>query len=753
MRPHASRALLAISLLATALRAPAALNAQTAPLHLIPQPRQVTPHGDQPLPNGVQILCPNCDPEDTFAADDLRQTLADRNIPTTDPNGLRITLGRHANDPGLTPEMKPEGYLIQSGPNQLTLTAATAAGLFYAAQTAKQLVELDAENHPVLHAADIRDYPVLRYRGLHDDQSRGPVNTLDFGKKLIRTLAAYKANVYSPYFEHTQAYASNPLFAPPGGAMSAEDARELVAYAAKYHVTVIPEQEAFGHLHHNLLFEQYATLAETPHGAVLAPGQPGSLQLISQMFTELAALYPSPFLHIGADETIDLGHGQTKPAVDAQGLAPVYLSYLQQIDKTLRPLNRRLLWWGDIAQDAPDLVKALPAGFKHDTVAVAWWYNPRPQGFARYIKPFTDAGIETWVAPGINNWSRVYPNWNTAIPNIQQFTLDGVKLGATGQLNTVWYDDGEALASNNYFGILFGAAQAWQGGTGTAADFEAAYGPVFHGDLTGKLDEAQKEIMAAHALLQTQAKVGDASDGLFWLDPWSKDGQTYATKIRPYTHEVRLHAERALTLIAQARAAYPCPILYEQMSSASQTVSLCTPNPGAPSPRRQGAKVGGSGDDSILADTSLSTDHRPLSTLREPDALDALELGARRIDFIGLKFQLADEIPQLYAKALADAASPDKKTHGLVAWDLADIRGLNGKLEDIVDSYSLFRDLYAQLWLRSTRAYALRPVLEHYDATVALWYNRIDHAKSAQRQWDDSRTLPPAADLGLPPAR
>ena len=63
--------------------------------------------------------------------------------------------------------------------------------------------------------------------------------------------------------------------------------------------------------------------------------------------------------------------------------------------------------------------------------------------------------------------------------------------------------------------------------------------------------------MAAHDVLKYDARVGDGSDGLFWIDPWSKDGQDYATKIRPYTHELRMHAERALDLIAQARAAYP----------------------------------------------------------------------------------------------------------------------------------------------------------------------------------------------------
>ena len=66
-----------------------------------------------------------------------------------------------------------------------------------------------------MQIATIRDWPAMKVRGLHDDLSRGPVDTLEFQKKIIRTIAAYKDNLYSPYFENTQQYASNPLSAPP----------------------------------------------------------------------------------------------------------------------------------------------------------------------------------------------------------------------------------------------------------------------------------------------------------------------------------------------------------------------------------------------------------------------------------------------------------------------------------------------------------------------------------------------------------
>src|SRR6185437_14825613 len=224
------------------------------------------------------------------------------------------------------------------------------------------------------------------------------------------------------------------------------------------------------------------------------------------------------------------------------------------------------------------------------------------------------------------------------------------------------------------------------------------------------LNEAQKEIMLAHELLKQQAKTGDGSDGLFWLAPFSKDGQTYADKIRPYTHDLRLHAERALTLIAQARAAAPAP-------PKPFTATAAPYNP---------------------ADAYPSNP----TSLRETDAIDALELGARRMDFIGLKFQLADEITQGYQRAYDMRMTTDHVQRQGVARELSDINGPNGRIADIRDTYSLIRDLYQQAWLRSNRPYALRPVLEHYDYTVGQWLALSDKVRVAQRQWADSHTLP-----------
>jgi hypothetical protein len=313
-----------------------------------------------------------------------------------------------------------------------------------------------------------------------------------------------------------------------------------------------------------------------------------------------------------------------------------------------------------------------------------------------------------------------------ALLNIQQFTRDGQKMGSTGQLNTIWNDDGEGLINQDWYGILFGAAAAWQPGESSIDTFEQSYAQVFHGDASGALNQAQMELMAAHKVLKDQAQVGDATNNIFWLDPWSKDGQKIAAQVRPYTHDLRMHAEAALTLIAQARAvAGPNPV----------STQIVQTDVGSTSTLYDAGKYGAAS-----------------SNLREPDAIDAMELGARRMDFIGLKFQLADEMAAGYARAVAATTSTDRKTHASVSREISDIYSLNGRIEDIRNGYTLIRDLYESAWLRSNRPYWLRNNLEQYDYTTQIWLARADKIHSAQRQWADLKTLPTAAELGIPPA-
>jgi hypothetical protein len=364
----------------------------------------------------------------------------------------------------------------------------------------------------------------------------------------------------------------------------------------------------------------------------------------------------------------------------------VYVDFLKQIHDELAPLNRRLLFWGDIGDANPDAVSALPK----DMIAVPWNYWSTT-GFDKMIEPFRKNGIETWVAPGDANWNEVYPVAKTALWNIQGFIRDGQRLGSTGALTTVWNDDGEGLFNMDWYGVLFGAVAAWQPGESSIADYQDDYGAIFHLDPTGKINEAEKELMAAQEALRT-SKSGMTSDQIFWLDPWSAKGQEVSSKLLPQAHDLRIHAERAIVLLDEARAADPA--------------------------------------------------------LAEPDALTAMDLGARRLDLIGLKFQLAQEIATDYAQATAQ--QHDKTQHTAVSRMLEEISSDNGRCQDLRDGYSAAKDEYRQVWLSENRPYWLNNVTVRYDLEIERWQRRANQFDTVARAWHNGQDLPPAPSLDMP---
>ena len=656
------------TLLTLALAFPSLALAQ---VQLLPAPREAHFSGETVLAAAIQVSVPGHDAEDEFAARDLEEAV--KGLPAASAQALsgayRVVLLRTGSGEAksqlarhtlaVDSAMTDEGYVLIVEPKQASIIAASSAGIFYGVQTFKQLLPLPGAK-PVLPTGIIRDWPAMKYRGIQDDLSRGPVPTLEFQKHQLRVFASYKANLYSPYFEHTLLYPDHPMPAPFGGAMTPSDVAEIVRYAAQLHITIVPEQEAFGHLHHVLKYDLYSDAAETPHGFVLAPGQPRSLPLIKDWFTDIANEFPSPFLHIGADETSDLGKGLTAAEVKQRGYGPVYVDFLKQIHDELAPLHRRLVFWGDIGGDDAKAVPGLPK----DMIAVPWNYDDT-SGFDKMIEPFAKAGIETWVAPGDANWGAVYPQSKIAFGNIQGFIRDGQRMGSTGSINTVWNDDGEGLFNMDWYTVLFGAVAAWQPGESSIAHYQAAFGPVFHGDATGKINEALQEIAAAQEVI-SQAKIDTRSDDLIWVDPWSPQGQAFSAKLLPLAPQLRRHAERVVELVTQARLANPA--------------------------------------------------------LREADALTALDLGARRLDLIGMKFEFAQEIADGYASAFA---RPHDKDHDDGTQNtLEEISGDNCLCQDLRDAYSAIKSEYTQVWLSENRPWWLNNVTVRYDIAIEQWQRR-----------------------------
>src|ERR1700733_206246 len=529
------------------------------PLKLIPQPKEVQLHaGSFRVKPTTRILVEfGHQAEDRIAAETLAEEIHDRSglkvsitgeKPDAKQERSTIVLARLQDQSvrnflaskGLKADsIGDQGYLLYSDKTHLIVAANTGQGLFYGVQTLRQLLRQD-DGKLICPAVSIRDWPSMEWRGVQDDISRGPIPTEDYMKRQIRTLAAFKVNVFALYMEHVFDFASQPLLAPKDAALTPKEINALVDYARKLYVTILPEQQTFGHLHHMLKYEVYSDVAERPHGHVLTPTKEQSYNIIKAMYADLVPLFPGPFLHVGGDETFELGRGQTAARVSEVGLGRVYLEHMQKVFAILQPYHKQLMFWGDIALKYPQLLGILPK----DMIAVPWDYDAKPS-FDGIIKPYRDAGLPVVVAPGANNWSQVWPNLDVAFVNIRNFVRDGQNLGAVGMLNTTWNDDGESLYGMAWPALIFGAAAGWQSAESDIDHFKNSYDWAFYrnGDTTFR--DALENLDRGHEAL-AKINVDAETDDLFWVDPFTPEGAQLMQKIMPAARDMRLGAENAL---------------------------------------------------------------------------------------------------------------------------------------------------------------------------------------------------------------
>ncbi|HWP41592.1 MAG TPA: glycoside hydrolase family 20 zincin-like fold domain-containing protein [Blastocatellia bacterium] len=679
----------------------ASVEALAEELKLVPEPRQIQKkEGSFAVTRKTRIVINSArKQDDLIAAEALAEEIeaatglklkisTERSMPRR--SGI-IYLGRTGDDARLASTLKSEGigiddsfdnegYVIDADTRRVIVAARTGPGVFYGAQTLRQLLSRPPDKKATIPAVRIKDWPALKWRGVHDDISRGPVPTLDYIKKQIRLSAAYKLNLFSLYIEHVFDYQSHPLIGPKEGSLTADEVREIVEYARRYYVTILPEQQAFGHLHHVLKLEAYNELAETPHGHVLAPVNEKSYELIKDLYAELVPLFPGPLFHIGADETFELGRGQTRARAEEVGLGRVYLEHLKRVSEMMRPYNKRLMFWGDIAMRYPELLDILPK----DIIAVAWRYGP-DQSFDNLLKPYKDAGLALFVAPGANNWNRIFPNLDAAFINIKNFVRDGQKYGALGMLNTTWDDDGEALFEMTWPAIVFGAAVAWQPGESSIEQFKDRYDWAFYRNEDHAFRDIIQELSRSHSLL-AGVRLGGANNEAFWTDPFTETGARYAERALPVAKELRLAAERALESLYR---------------------------------------------------------HRAKARMNQ-ETLDCLIFAALRLDLLGMKIQFASEISNFYWDAYLNMGDRSR-----VLRNLNEITSINARLEDLRDATTRLRAMYSDVWLKENRPYWLGNVLVRFDHLASRFQAKIQDVKAARDQYRAEGTLPTPQQMGF----
>ncbi|MFE2457837.1 beta-N-acetylhexosaminidase [Streptomyces sp. NPDC059402] len=293
-----------------------------------------------------------------------------------------------------------EGYRLVVAPEGVHLTGGDAAGLFWGAQTLRQLLGPDAfRRAPLpdrrwrLPLVRIEDAPRFRWRGLMLDVARHFMPK-DGVLRYLDLMAAHKLNVLHFHLTDDQGWRveikrhpkltetgswrartkyghrASPLWEdkPHGGYYTQDDIREIVAYAAERHITVVPEIDVPGHS--QAAIAAYPELGNTDvidttalsvwdtwgvSPNVLAPTD-AVLRFYEGVFEELLELFPSEFVHIGGDECPKeqwRSSATAQARIEELALAnedELQAWIIQHFDTWLTERGRRLIGWDEILE-------------------------------------------------------------------------------------------------------------------------------------------------------------------------------------------------------------------------------------------------------------------------------------------------------------------------------------------------------------------------------------------------------------------
>ncbi|MBM7789865.1 beta-N-acetylhexosaminidase [Tenggerimyces flavus] len=281
---------------------------------------------------------------------------------------------------GLDPALAREGYVVRISADAVQLSGGSAAGVFYGLQTLRQLLPASALRRAQgfhdwsLPGGEIADEPSLSWRGLMMDAARHFMPK-DFLFKLIDLLALHKLNVLQLHLTDDEGWrfdcARYPLLTsvggwrpetrmhaqptgdgtPHGGFYTQDDLAEIVAYAARRFVTVVPEIELPAHA--AAAIRAYPALGTAEPSTVLNV-EDSTLSFVFDVLDEVLAVFPSEFVHVGGDE-VPPGPWERDPGALARmralGLTDAALLrdwFMGEVGRWLSARGRRMVTWGGL---------------------------------------------------------------------------------------------------------------------------------------------------------------------------------------------------------------------------------------------------------------------------------------------------------------------------------------------------------------------------------------------------------------------
>ncbi|HUJ21816.1 MAG TPA: beta-N-acetylhexosaminidase [Bryobacteraceae bacterium] len=657
---------------------------------LLPAPQQISYSAGKLAVEGLQIRFASApSAEDLFVAREIAAAFAGIlrhpvaiGEPGRDVRAIRLVRdGDGAPLPGkeeTTGPVSRESYALRVAQDGAEIRAKSTAGLFYGAQTLIQLVE-GGGAESFLPAVEITDWPSLAYRGVMMDLSHGPMPTVEEIERQIDFLARFKANQYYFYSELTIELKGYPLI-NPGARYSQDEVRRIIDYGRERHVDVVPCLEFYGHLHDAFRLERYADFSPLPHGGEINPRNPKLMSMLNDWVAQMAGLFPSPWFHVGLDEPWELERAGSSAA---GGVAPakLYQDHLSEMARLLRSHDKRMMFWADVSAGAAlfDRYPELASELPEGVIAVPWHYRAE-KSYQHMLEPFAKARVPVVIGTGIWGWQDISPDFELTFSNIDGFLADGRKRNILGVVNTNWSDDAQILFRATLPAMSYAAAAAWQ-----AAPMDREH---FYEDYAARIypaAAAPEMSIALKSLAQAQADalhaLGYETRFRLWDDP------LYPSRLERM--QTRVDLLRKMRLEAE--------------------------------------------DAQEHLDKALALSH-------DTYTIPSLLVGARLMDYAGMKFLYAAELAEIFAKRLGP--HPTRSDVGFWLNTQGSSRD-HGRFADLMDAIKGIEDDYRSAWLAEYTPYRMGTALGRFDAEYEYWRRLQANFWEFEHAFKDQDALPP----------
>ena len=378
-----------------------------------------------------------------------------------------------------------QAYQLTIDESGITITGLTPRAVFYGAMSLIQLIENTPSNQ--LQNMEIQDWPDLNIRGISDDVSRGQVSTLNNFYRVLDFIARYKMNTYMPYIEDMLEFDSYPSIGENRGALNKGEVRDIVQYAEERFIDVIPIFQTLGHFENILTQEKFLEYAEFPGAASLNISDEKTYTFLENLLNEFFELFPSEYIHIGADESYDVGKGKSKDLVSNSSLSEVLGNHYNRVYEICKKNDKKVMIYGDILIENQKILEML----SKDIVIVDWNYNAETNYKSANV--FQEAGFKYLVSPSVWNFKTTFPNYQTALPNINSYIKNGIEKGSSGMINSNWGDYGaETFKEFVLFGYAWSAQCSWSYNKSKISDFNNKFFADFFGVRDDRLNELYK---------------------------------------------------------------------------------------------------------------------------------------------------------------------------------------------------------------------------------------------------------------------